>query len=222
MAGQGSSTPLVTAEALTEGLEKLQDGLLNTEIPTEEHSSFLKGPNWLSGQPWLCREAFKKGFRGVYVPTLLAPQAAVALHRVSIAFQGRQMGKVLRTDAKPVYCVYYASGVTYLNPCASQQGNAPHATLLVDSHPFNSLLKIQPTAVAAVPWNSRGVLPSHVEPDVQLGSGRVMQGMPGTAGSSAAGIHSFLREHRQGHTPAGGSTSNTALQLGYSGVPWGA
>lgn len=86
------------------------------------------------------------------VPTLLTPQAAVALHRVSIAFQGRQMGKVLRTDAKPVYCVYYASGVTSLNPCASQQGNAPHAMLLVDSHPFNSLLKMQHTAVAAVPW----------------------------------------------------------------------
>lgn len=41
MAGQGSSTPLVTAEALTEGLEKLQF-LLNTEFPTEKCSSFLK------------------------------------------------------------------------------------------------------------------------------------------------------------------------------------
>lgn len=42
VAGQGSSTPRVTAGALTEGLEKLQDGILNKEIATEECSSFLK------------------------------------------------------------------------------------------------------------------------------------------------------------------------------------
>lgn len=73
---------------------------------------------------------------------------------LSIAFQGRQMHKVLGTDAKPVYCVYYAaaSGVAYLNPSTSRQGNAPHAMLLVDSDPFNSLLKTQHTAVAAGPW----------------------------------------------------------------------
>lgn len=88
------------------------------------------------------------------------------------------MDKVLGTDVKAVYCfcAAAASGVTYLNPSASRQGNAPHAMLLVDSDPFNSLIKILHTAVAAVPWKTCGVFPSHVEPDLQLGSGHVNQG----------------------------------------------
>lgn len=122
----------------------------------------------------------------------------------SIAFQGRQMDKVLGTDAKPVYCVYYAaaSGVMYLNPSASRQGNAPHAMLLVDSDPFNSLFKIQqllpchgkkpwcaPKSHRA--WPSAGVRPC----------------LPQLA-HPAEGIASFLGEHRQGHTPTRGSTLN--------------
>lgn len=57
----------------------------------------------------------------------------------------------------------------YLNPSASRQGNAPHAMLLVDSDPFNSLFKIQ--QLLPCHGKKRGVLPSHVEPDLQLGSG---------------------------------------------------
>lgn len=47
----------------------------------------------------------------------------------SAAFQGRQLDEALGIDANPVYCVYYAaaSGVTYLNPRASQRGEAPRA-----------------------------------------------------------------------------------------------
>lgn len=94
------------------------------------------------------------------------------------AFQAQRLDKALGTDAKPVYCAYYAavSGVTYLNPCASRWGNAPSATLLVVSNPLNSLLKIQHAAVAATPWKKRGMHQSYVEPDLHLGSGHVNQG----------------------------------------------
>lgn len=81
------------------------------------------------------------------------------------AFQGQQLDEMLGTDAKSVYCVYYvaALGVTYLNPCAAQQGNAPHARLLVLSNPLSSLLRIQHVAVAAAPWKKRDMHQSHVE-----------------------------------------------------------
>lgn len=52
-------------------------------------------------------------------------QAAVAL--CGAAFQGPQRDNILGTDAKPVYCVYYASasGVTNLNPSDHGGGMLP-------------------------------------------------------------------------------------------------
>lgn len=44
--------------------------------------------------------------------------------------------------------------------------------------------------------------------------------MPATAGSSHQ-KHSFPWEHRQGHTPAGGSTSNTPFNWIIPDLPWG-
>lgn len=92
------------------------------------------GPDQLS---WLGRRGSKERF-SIRTPSrlhpapgghssnlaLLTPQAVVALRRAERRFPGTLAPQSIRTDAKPVYCVYYAvaSGVTYLNPCASQRG----------------------------------------------------------------------------------------------------
>lgn len=144
---------------------------------------------------------------------------------LSGAFQGRQLDEALGTDAKPVYCVYYAAalGVTYLNPSASRRGDGPRTMLLAVSNPLNSLLKIQHVAVAAVPWKKKhGVHQSHVEPDLHLGSGHVNQG--NACCSRSVPLEAFLPlEQRQGHTPAGGTALNPEPFHGIiPDFPWGA
>lgn len=183
-------------------LEKLPDHNLNRETLTKERSSFLArdffclqdqisswgNSSWGGGGS---RRGFKEGF-SIHTPSHLPPASEwhssglVLLTRglqwLSVgpnsAFQGQRLDEMSGTDAKSVYCVYYAAalGVTYLNPCAARRGNAPHARLLVLSNPLNSLLRIQHAAVAAAPWTKRDMHQSHVETDLHLGSGRVNRG----------------------------------------------
>lgn len=134
----------------------MQDCHLNMEIPTEERSSFLERTKLALRTAMAVEEGIQEGVQHP-LSTTSAPSAWRAQLQCgpahptgcsgspqSQALLSRE-GRWIKTDAKPVYCVYYAavSGVMYLNPSASRQGNAPHAVLLVDSDPFNSLFKIQ-------------------------------------------------------------------------------
>lgn len=82
-------------------------------------------------------------------------------------------------------------------------GNAPHAMLLVISNPLSWLLKTQHAAVAAAPWEKRGMHQSHEEPDLHLGSGHVNQGDAGRSRSVPLEAFLPMRAEARPHTNGG-------------------